>query len=80
MQAITEKNEGKTMSKLSFGLFTTALAAFVLFTFFAVGCAPADDTPKIDPVVAKQQPGANVPPAPANGVTVEQLKKAKSGD
>jgi hypothetical protein len=62
------------MQKLFFAL---CVAIMVLTTF---GCAPADDTPKIDPAVAKQQPGADVPPAPPNGVSAEQVKKAKNGD
>jgi hypothetical protein len=62
------------MQKLFFALCVT------IMVLCAFGCAPADDTPKVDPAVAKQQPGADTPPAPANGLTAEQLKKAKSGD
>jgi hypothetical protein len=62
------------MQKLFFAL------CVIMLVFTAWGCSPADDTTKIDPTVAKQQPGADTPPAPPNGVTEAQLKKAKNGD
>jgi hypothetical protein len=65
------------MKKMFCTLGTVCVALMVLTAF---GCAPADDTPPIDPVKAKQQPGADTPPAPSNGITAAQTKNAKSGD
>jgi len=44
------------------------------------GCSKSDDTPKVDPVAAKAQPGAETPPAATNtGVPMSQMRAEKSG-
>ena len=45
------------------------------------GCSPSE--PETLPAVqsaAKKQPGANTPPAQANGITAAQVRAAKNGD
>lgn len=53
---------------------------FVGVLALLAGCSKGDDTPKVDPVAAKAQPGANTPPAATNnGIPMNQLRAEKSG-
>lgn len=45
------------------------------------GCSPPEpETLPAAQVSARKQPGANTPPAQANGVTAAQVRAAKNGD
>lgn len=53
---------------------------FVGVLALLTGCSKGDDTPKVDPVAAKAQPGADTPPAATNtGVPTSQIRAEKAG-
>ena len=54
-----------------------ALGALALLAF--TGCTKGEETPTVDPVAAKAQPGATTPPATSTGAPTAQMRTEKEG-